>query len=177
MEPWKLKADTLTGANGASQCLSHLLSWSKLKCNRNFTDLQILHQSNKSLMALITSGNKHRFYFINKWSHLHGHFILHLQTEILKMFCYISLRLRPLLICFSTHLHRAIQEVMAPQDHPVNGYGINNNWILPKYWLLDIASERDLPSISVLFYRVYWDHRDLLDSPALRVHLYVTLTL
>lgn len=59
------------------------------------------------------------------------------------MFCYISLRLRPLLICFSTHLHRAIQEAMAPQDHPVNGYGINNNWILPKYWLLDIASERD----------------------------------
>lgn len=34
---------------------------------------------------------------------------------------------------------RAIQEAMAPQDHPVNG--------------------------------VYWDHRDLLDSPALRVHL------
>lgn len=34
---------------------------------------------------------------------------------------------------------RATQEVMAPQDHPVNG--------------------------------VYWDHRDLLDSPALRVHL------
>lgn len=53
-------------------------------------------------MALITLGNKHKFYFINNWSQLHGHFILHLQTFWnIKMYCLISLHLLHFLIFFS----------------------------------------------------------------------------